>query len=608
MSKTTWNFPNTASRIAAKATANTFGLGDPLVAQLLTRRGLVGEALALYLNPDLKRLESPAGMRNIDAAAKILDEAIRVGRKITIYGDYDVDGTTSTALLLSYLRSKGSDASFYIPQRSEGYGLTQESADKILREQKPELLITVDCGTSSREVVNYIRTFKVKHPVEVIVTDHHQPSPGKLVNGVVVNPHLDPTATNKGLAGVGVIYKLVAHHYGSQPKGNLDLVAMGTVADVMPLLDVTQRDIHTGEITIIPANENRILVRAGLDRLAHTRRIGLAALVATAIKPIKCIHGATVCVICGEMCSHDEPLCYAPTAEDVGYQIGPRINAISRMGLDPALVVELLTTDDASRAKEIAKLLDETNKERRKLTNELVDQAMEQVDPEQPVIVLQMDLFKGVAGLVAGRLANEFGRPAIVVDQSGSGSARSVAGISLLDVLQQDLSAYAKADGHQMAMGISRVHDVDLLREKLNAYPWPEGFGKELSIDAVCRLADLNLELIEALRLLEPTGAANPTPLFAVGGVTITGRRFMGAESRHVKLTLQDGEGITRTAIWFGGGSKAPAEGTVVDIAGKPILNTFRPRYNIDGEPFGTVEIQIVEMRAAAENLPLTLV
>jgi hypothetical protein len=155
------------------------------------------------------------------------------------------------------------------------------------------------------------------------------------------------------------------------------------------------------------------------------------------------------------------------------------------------------------------------------------------------------------------------------------------------------------------------VHDVGLLRDKLNAYPWPPGFGKELNIDAVCRLSDLNLDLIESLRLLEPTGAANPTPLFAVGAVTITGRRFMGAENRHVKLTLQDSEGATRTAIWFGGGPKAPAEGTVVDIAGKPILNNFnRFSFGARDQIFesGSVEIQIVEMRAAAENLPLTLV
>ena len=151
----TWIIPEPASPIAARAAARTFGLGHPLVAQLLMRRGLVGEALALYLAPDLARLEDPAGMRNIDAAVKVLDEAIRSGRKITIYGDYDTDGTTSTALLLAYLRSVGADPSFFIPNREDGYGLTRQSLNKIFAEQHPELIITVDCGTSSRAEIDY---------------------------------------------------------------------------------------------------------------------------------------------------------------------------------------------------------------------------------------------------------------------------------------------------------------------------------------------------------------------------------------------------------------------------------------------------------------------
>jgi single-stranded-DNA-specific exonuclease len=594
-----WRIPEPTSPIAARAAARTFGLGHPLVAQLLMRRGLVGEELALYLSPDLARLEDPAKIRNMEAAVRVMDEAIRSGRKITIYGDYDVDGTTSTALLLSYLRSKGADPSFFIPQRSEGYGLTRESIDKIIAEHLPELLITVDCGTSSRREIDYART----RGLEVLVTDHHLPSPGKQANGIVVNPHLDPSGDmNRGLAGVGVAYKLVAAHFGRQPVANLDLVAMGTIADVMPLLDVRIADEDGVWHLDTPANENRILVRAGLDRLAHTRRLGLAALLATSVKPIPCPHGGRDCMVCGPgSCSHSTPMCYAASAEDIAYQVGPRINAVSRMGLDPRLVVDLLTTEDAGQAKEIADLLDSTNKERRELTNRLVDEAIAKVNPDEPIILVQLDLFKGVAGLVAGRLASEFGRPAIVVDLEGYGSARSVAGVPLLDVLQGELSSYAGADGHQMAMGIRGVRDLEGLRTKLNEHDWPAGLGTELAIDAVCTLADFDRGLLSALSRLEPTGAGNPAPLFAVGGVTIIGRRFMGADNRHVKLTLRDAAGTVRQAIWFSGGPKAPAEGTMIDIAGRPMLNTH------PGTGETSVELHVSAVRAAGAVLAPTL-
>ena len=594
-----WRIPEPASPIAARAAARTFGLGHPLVAQLLIGRGLVGEDLALYLSPDLARLEDPRSIHNIDAAVRVMDEAIRSGRKITIYGDYDVDGTTSTALLLSYLRSKGADPSFFIPQRNDGYGLTRESIDQIITEHHPELLITVDCGTSSRAEIEYAR----KRGLEVLVTDHHLPTPGKQAVGIVVNPHLDPdNGLNRGLAGVGVAYKLVAAHFGRQPLSNLDLVAMGTIADVMPLLDVRILDEDGGWRIDTPANENRILVRAGLDRLAHTRRVGLAALLATAVKPVSCPHGGRDCMVCGpEVCTHSSPMCYAVSAEDIAYQIGPRINAVSRMGLDPALVVELLTTEDSGRAREIAGLLDSTNKERRELTNRLVDEAIAKVDPDEPVILVQLDLFKGVAGLVAGRLASEFGRPAIVVDTEGYGSARSVAGVPLLDVLQGELSSYVVAAGHQMAMGIRGVRDVEGLRAALDAHSWPAGLGTELAIDAVCTLADFDRGLISALTRLEPCGSGNPAPLFAVSGVTIIGRRFMGADNRHVKFSLRDAAGVVRQAIWFGGGPKAPAEGSVIDVAGRPVLNTH------PGTGETSVEMHVSAIRATGAVLSPTL-
>jgi single-stranded-DNA-specific exonuclease len=176
-----------------------------------------------------------------------------------------------------------------------------------------------------------------------------------------------------------------------------------------------------------------------------------------------------------------------------------------------------------------------------------------------------------------------------------------VAGVPLLNVLQNELSKYAVAAGHPMAMGISRVHDVEALRAALAAHAWPEGLGRELHIDAVCSLADFNRSLISALSRLEPTGAANPVPLFAVSGVTVAARRFMGADNRHVRLSLRDRDGTSISAIWFGGGPKAPAEGTVVDVAGRPVLNAH------PGSGDVSVEMHVTAMRATSEILPMTL-
>lgn len=593
MNEPRWDLPAPTSRLTAVATERTFALGHPLVAQVLLHRGLVGPDLAEFLRPDLSHLEDPNGLRHMDAALKVLDEAVRSGRKITVYGDYDVDGTTATALLVTYLRNIGADADYFIPMRAEGYGVTRDSLDRIFAGRKPELLITVDCGTSSRFEVEYA----LRHGVNTLVTDHHAPTPGKETNGIIINPHIAGDGyLNKGLAGVGVAYKLVAAHYAkSQPIANLDLVAMGTIADVMPLIDWT--DPETGEVT--HANENRLLVRAGLERLAHSKRIGLQALLATSLKPTPCQHGSPDCMVCGagRRCQHEVPYCYSPTAEDIAFQVGPRINAIGRMGLDPMMVVELFITKDESRAREIAGQLDAVNRERREVTNKLVDEALGLVDPDDPVIVLQMDLFKGVAGLVASKLTNEFNRPSIIIDSDGAGSARSVLGVKLLDVLQTQFSKLVTAAGHQGAMGISRVRDVKVLRDALRAYPWPVR-ERVIAIDAVCEPADLDMRLLRALRRLEPTGQANPAPVFAMSGLTIAKRKLM-SEGRHVRLTLTDAQGHTPIeAIWFGGGPKAPPEGAIVDVAGRPALS-YGYRDNAESVEFHVSDLRLTDGKLA---------
>ena len=567
----TWEIPAPVGGLAIHSITKSHALFDPLVAAVLLRRGIIGDDLVHFLHPDLADLLPASRLGNMEPATRVLDEAIRVGRRICVYGDYDVDGTSGAALLVSYLRSRNADVDCFIPFRNEGYGLSKASLDRIVADKMPEILLTVDCGTSSRAEIAYARSLGM----EVLVTDHHRPTPGNESEGIVVNPHRDgDTYPNKSLAGVGVAYKLVSSHFGRAPVVNLDLVALGTIADVMSL---------TGE--------NRILVRAGLERLAHTRRPGLAALIETCVKINPCPHG-----LGGS--------CRAPSAEDVAFQIGPRINAIGRMGLDPMLVTELFLTADESRAHEIATLLDTTNKERRTKTNALVDTAIARIaasGADDPVIVMQMDLFLGVAGLVAGRLASEFGRPAIVVDAEGQGSARSIEGIDLLSILQSRHSDLVRAAGHGMAMGIRDLADPDALRVALAADEWPSGMAtRSLVIDAVCLLRDLDTPLLTALARLEPTGAGNPAPVFAVGGVTVREAKKMGDAGRHARMRLVDDTGFSRTAVWFGGGDRLPSDGARVDVAGRAVA---------DRAPGGSarIEIHVVDIRSSAEMIPLTI-
>lgn len=606
-----WQIPPVTSSLAALATARRAGISHPLVAQVLLRRGLIGDRLHEFLHPDLSRLHDPLMLNNLEGAVRVVDEALRVGRKIVIYGDYDVDGTTSTALLTSYLRSRGGDVGYYIPMRNEGYGLSRESLDRIIAGEyhdgtgstelkaKPQLIITVDCGTSSRREVDYARS----QGVEVVVTDHHMPTPGKETTGLVVNPWLSKEAyPNWHLAGVGVAYKLVAAHFGKHPVANLDFVALGTVADVMPLAPF----IDTEDV-MHDAMENRILVKAGLERLSHptirkpngqlmTKRPGLAALLAKTSSAEACPHGYDV-------------QCFPLRAETIGFQIGPRINAIGRMGLDPNLVVELLITEDAARGAEIASLLDETNLERKEITNKLVDEAIEMVDPADPVIVLQMDLFKGVAGLVAGRLANDFGRPTIIIDAEGHGSARSVKGFDLLGVLQSQYSHLVRAAGHAAAMGISGVDDVTALRKALQDHEWPETIGEhKLVIDAVCELSDLDMELARSLARIEPTGQENNNPIFAIGGAVVRSMKLLNdkktGKPRHVKLMLADPDGRhVRKAMWFNAADRAPAEGARVDVALRVSLG--RDWYD---KSTAVVELLVVDMRPSEGELSPTLV
>ena len=571
--KTEWAIPAPVSSAAVSAIARANGIKHPLVAQVLRSRGLVGEDLAAYLSPDLSRLEDPGKLGNIEAAARVLEEAIRSERSIRVYTDYDGDGVTGGALMVSYLRSRGAKADFFVPLRESGYGVTRDGIDRMAADPHgiPEVMVTVDCGTSSRKEIDYLRGLGVN---EVVVTDHHPPVAGKETQGIVVNPHRPGDAyPNKSLAGVGVAYKLISAMHGSQPTANLDLVAIGTITDVMRL---------TGE--------NRAIVRAGLERLAHTKRPGLAALLAVSkIAEVPCPHG-----IGGT--------CRAVTAEQVAFAVGPAINAIGRMEVDPANAIDLMLTKDPAEAYRLARLLADTNELRKERTKKVVDEALAVIVPDAPVIVYQGEVFKGLAGLVANRLVSEFARPVIVIDQEGHGSARSFEDFDLKAALQTDFSDLVVAAGHGQAMGISGLTDIDELRLRIAAYDWPFEVGRrKIRVDAVCRLSDLSQELMTALKVLEPTGKGNEKALVAVSGAEVTAVRPFGKDGRHVLFDLIDSSGATREAKWFGHAQDAPAVGAVVDVAGRPSLQRDW-RTGRDA-----VQIEVEDVRPTAERLAPTI-
>jgi single-stranded-DNA-specific exonuclease len=522
----------------AEALAGELHLAVAL-AQVLINRGY-GDAdkASQFLNPQLRQLGNPFDLPEMAAAVDRILLAIENKERVTIYGDYDVDGVTSSALLQLVLRAAGATVTNFLPHRmDEGYGLTQDGIARCLKEHQPQLLLAVDCGTSS---VPEIADLK-KRKVDTIVLDHHEPAE-KLPDCVaLVNPKIvaanrirgggesprNSFAATTPLASVGVSFKL-AHALLKRDRRlseqidlreHLDLVAVGTVADVVPLI-----------------GENRILVKAGLERLPHTQKIGLRALMDVAGVP-------------------DE---VSP------YHIG--------------------FTDDPSRAKELATLLDNHNAERQRIEERMVDEAMAmaRAQVQDRVLVLAREGWHvGVIGIVASRVQQEFYKPTVVIgieDKLGKGSCRSVTGFSIVDALRHCGSLLERFGGHEMAAGLSvKAGNIDPLRQKLNEFAAKtlkdDDRRQRVKIDAVVALDDLDADFFEQLARLEPCGPENPTPVFAVEGVQSRGApRVVG--KNHLRFNVTDGD-TTAQAIWWGRGDFELPKGKF-DVAFTPELNEFR--------------------------------
>lgn len=506
------------------------GVYPPLIAQLLFNRGLASVAEAeAFLDGQLAAADDPHLLTGLPETVDRLHHAIRAQERIAIYGDYDTDGVTATALLVQVLTALGANVEAYIPDReTEGYGLNHEALKKLKHDHHAGLVVSVDCGIRSVDEAETARTIGL----DLIITDHHSPGAELPRGWAVINPkQAGDQYPEKGLAGVGVAYKIAQGLIRPMtPKpaisGSdvLDLVALGTVADLAPL-----------------AGENRKLVREGLRVMKRPRREGLRALMSVArVKPD------------------------AVDAMAIGFGLGPRLNAAGR--LESAMAAyELLATTDVARAQELANQLEAQNVERQALTREMHAHAREialATAPDAPLLFAAHESFRpGVVGLAAARLADEFYRPAIVATRGPDetkGSARSIREFHITEALDQCKTLLVRHGGHAAAAGFTaRTEQVDELANRLRGLAEVGLRGLELRptvrIDAEVALQDLSLDLVAQLQRFEPCGYGNPAPLLASREVRVVEWRHVGQDNKHLKLKLSDGK-RTVDAIAFNQG------------------------------------------------------
>ena len=514
---------------------------NALLAGILAARGITDPAEALTLLAGEEELSDPALLTDMDAACQRIWQAIDNGETIAVFGDYDVDGVTATALLYQHLKGMGATVKCMLPSREgDGYGLSK-NAIQSMHNKGCTLIVTVDNGISAVEEADFAASLGM----DLIITDHHLP-PDTLPKAVaVVDPRReDDHSPFKGLCGAGVAFKLCAALDGCPPEEMLDycgdLAAVGTVADVMPLI-----------------GENRTLVRSGLHQLQNTDRPGLEALleeVGLTGKPV--------------------------TAENVSYAIAPRINAAGRM--DSAVTaLQLVLCEDPDRAEELARKLNEINARRQEIELQIFNAAQELLEQEperledRVMLLWGRDWHPGVIGIVASRLVERTGRPVIVVtvDEHGEckGSGRSVQGFNLHDCIGSCADLLIRYGGHAMAAGLSvREENLPALRRRLNewaARECPVLHATPLECDLSIHLDRVTVESVRRLDQLAPYGAENPTPVFLLQNAVLDGV-YPVSEGRHSRLRLRQGNACIY-AVWFGmHPEQLPyATGDVVDAA-----------------------------------------
>jgi single-stranded-DNA-specific exonuclease len=563
--------PLLAGKLASQLKIST------LLTQCLLNRGHSEiSAIENFLSPRLKNLADPFLLPNMDKAVERLFRAREQNESLVIFGDYDVDGVTSTALLVEVLRELGWRVEFYLPSRmDEGYGLSADGVENCLKKFPTTLLLAVDCGSTAVETIQKLR----ERGIDVIVLDHHQvsnPAPNAVA---LVNPQI-PTSNSQlptpftELCSAGLAFKLAHALIKRGRKTNLpgaaefdlkpllDLVALGTIADLVPLI-----------------GENRILVSAGLRQLNETKRAGILALKTVANCPSKI------------------------GAYEVGFQLAPRLNAAGRLETAEE-ALHLLLAETLEIAMPIAQNLDLRNRERQKIEKAIVEEVIGVVrakfDLQNDFVIVEGQLLWhiGVVGIVASRVLQEFYRPTIIIGgENGEmrGSGRSIAGFDLAAALRECGDLLARHGGHAMAAGLSILPDkIDSLREKLNELARlklkPGDLQPPLRLDVEVGLSEINFESLAELEKLKPTGQGNPNVQFCARNLShAKPLQRMGNAKQHVKLWVKDGS-TTHEAVWWNGGDKSLPVGKF-DLAFAPSVNEFNGRR--------VVQLKVLDWRTA---------
>lgn len=530
---------------------------SPPICRILVNRGICGvEEARRFLSPEWEHLHDPLEMDGMDLAVSRVLKALDANEKIMIHGDYDVDGITAAALLIRVLRILQADVTWHIPhRRRDGYDIGMEAVEKA-RELGVSLIVTVDCGTSAAEAVSRANSLGI----DVVVTDHHVLSGDLAPALAVVNPQKPGCPYPfKGLAGVGVAFKFAEalvweRGYDTQAfrRRFCDLAAVGTVADVVPLI-----------------GENRVLVKFGLEELPRSGKKGLTALLNTV-----CSSGRSI------------------TSQTLAYGIGPRLNAAGRLD-DASISLELLLTADEARAAQLAHELEMHNRQRQTEQERMTQEALEQIiagelDKSSKVLVLSSEGWHpGIVGIVAGKITDRYARPAILVavdeaGKAGVGSARSIAAFDILGALTQCGHLLERCGGHSRAAGLS----IDMQRfgefsSAINGIA--DGILTEsdlvpsLEVDAEIPLESVTHDLASELSLLEPTGFGNHVPVFISRNVMIADKTRMGSDGAHMRLKLASTSGANIECVAFGWGLQESAFsiGSLMDVCYNIQINHY---------------------------------
>ena len=535
--------------------SRTFGI-SPLTSIVLYNRGVrENEQIKNFLSKDLGTMYDPFLMHDMDKAVKRINAAKEAGEKITIYGDYDVDGITAIAILYKYLAGLGIDVDYYVPDRmQEGYGVNRDALDKI-KTRGSSLIITVDTGITAVEECEYATEIGL----DVIVTDHHECKERIPDVYAAIDPkRKDCKYPFKSLAGVGVVFKLIQALDKNSSLFELmedyaDLMCLGTVADISPLVD-----------------ENRVIVTEGLKRFKRTKNVGLKALIDVST------NGKAI------------------TTSTIGYIIAPRINASGRLGC-ASRSVELFLTDDEENALKLANSLCEENSLRQQTEQKMFKEALEYIEEhpevkEDKIIVIPHENWHhGIVGIVSSKITEKFYKPSILLAIDGDeakGSGRSVSGFNLFGALESCSDLLEKFGGHELAAGLTiKSSNIEEFRKKINEYSRDKISESMLvptvMLDAAIKVPYITIDTVHDINRLQPFGVDNPTPAFAVRNIKIHKISVM-SEGKHLRMTLLK-EGKYLDAVGFGMGEYYHhlEEGDFIDVAFALDINDYKGFQNV---------------------------